>query len=135
MKTKLVKLDPSNGRSFAEVDPIRVQRKALAVKHYLETLFDRKTDEYEVYEQVMPLVKGALDGTLKLPYPFAKWPLKYVSSEGWLPREFTDVMAGFKLAASGYHLDEPKIEIVNGEEYAYMDFEEEGDYPDKVKYP
>jgi hypothetical protein len=132
---KLVKLDHENGGSFTEVDPIRVQREAMAVKHYLETAFDRKADTYQVFEQVMPLVLGALNGTLKLPYPFSKWPLKYVSSEGWLPLQFTSLMAGFKVAASALHLDEPQIELINGEEYAYMNFEEHGDYPDKVKYP
>jgi hypothetical protein len=134
MKKKLVKLNLAEGGRFSEVDPIRVRRKALLVKSYLESEFDRKADQHEVYEKVMPLVLAALDGTLKMPYPFSDWPLKYESREGLLPRDFERVIAGFEVAASGSHLEEPKVEIVAGEEYAYIDFEEEGDFPDQVKF-
>jgi hypothetical protein len=112
MIRRLVKLNSETG-DFLEIDPLLLRREALAVKHYLEQDFDRSSDKYQVYEQVMPLIKGALDGTHPLPYAYSEWPLKHVAIEGLLPRSFTKVFAGFKLAASGAHLDEPQIEIIN----------------------
>lgn len=133
MISKLVKLNSETG-DFTEVDTIRLRREALILKQFLETELDRSVDQYQIYKQVMPLVEAALSGQLKLPFPYSDWPLKYPSREDLLPRNFTDLYSPFKLTASGAPFEELKTQIINGEKFAMMEFEQEGDYPHHVKF-
>jgi hypothetical protein len=66
MYRKLAKFDPESGY-FLEIDPIPVRRAAAALKSYIERCIDPDNDEYGIREQILPLCKGALDGTLKMP--------------------------------------------------------------------
>jgi hypothetical protein len=134
MYSKLVRLHPLTKR-FTDVDRFRLRREAMDLQSYLETELDHQTDIYEIYNNVNPLVKAVAMGTLPLPFEPSNWPLTYVLSEGLLPRSFTKLFSKFKLTASGTPLDELEIQTIDGHYYAMMDFEEEGDYPDNVKYP
>jgi len=133
MYKKLVKLDPSNGWRFSEVDPIALHRKTKALKEYVETCIDPANDPYEIRGQVLPLCNGILDGTLKLPLRIEDEPLGYPYIEGLLPREFEPLWAAFCVATKGTPLEEVEEVLKDGERYGYMEFEEPGDWPDVVK--
>jgi hypothetical protein len=132
---KLVRLDPNNGGRFSEVDLICVHRTAAALKGYIERCIDPDDDPYEIRGQVLPLCEGALDGSLKMPLDFSTdIPLKYPSREGWLPESFGEYFAKFCVPATGSRgLDIIEPVIKDGEKYAYMYFEEPGDWPEVVE--
>lgn len=132
MYQRLVKIHPET-KCYLEIDPFRLKREATELKSFLENEFDRSDDQYKIFDNIMPLVNAALDGSLDL--PFDKWPLRYVSTEGLLPRSFTKLFAKFKCTASGTPLERLTITLIDGEAFALMDFEELGDYPHNVKYP
>jgi len=132
MRRKLVKLDPNNGGRFSKVDPIALERYALALKQYVETQIAPDNDEYDIRDQVLPLCNGALDDTLKLPLRFADLPLKYPDREGLLPSKFSHLWSNFVVTATGSMLEPPQITIIDGDKYAYMDFEDSGDWPNVV---
>jgi hypothetical protein len=135
MYRKLVRLDPDNGGRFSEVDLICVRRAAAALKDYIERCIDPDDDPYEIRGQVLPLCEGALDGSLKMPLNFSTdIPLKYPSREGWLPESFKHYFAEFCVPATGQSIDVFEQPIVKGgEQYAYMYFEEPGDWPEAVE--
>lgn len=132
MFRKLVKLDPTNGGSFSEVDLIRLRRAAVNLKTYLNKL-NPAEDDFDILGQVGPLVDAVLDGTAKLPYLYADYPLSYPVMEGMVPQEFVSLYASFKLAASSGMLEKPNIVVISGDEYAEMELEEPGDWPEVVK--
>jgi hypothetical protein len=132
MVRKLVKLDPNNGWNFTEVDPIALHRKALALKEYIESEVSSDDDEYDIRGQMLPLVNGALDGTMHFPIIYADLPLKYPSREGLLPREFERLRAFFNFTATGSSVEGTEEVVIDGERYGYMEFEEPGDWPDEV---
>jgi len=133
MHRKLVKLDPNNGRRFSEVDPIALQREASALKRYIEESIHTNDDPYEIRRHVLPLCEGVLDETLQLPLKVTDIPLEYPDREGLLPNEFSHLWSNFLVRATGSMLEPPDIKIINGDEYADMDFEDPGDWPDIVK--
>ncbi len=128
MVRKLVKLDPNNGWNFTEVDPIALHRKALALKEYIESEVSSDDDEYDIRGQMLPLVNGALDGTMHFPLIYADLPLKYPSREGLLSRSFERLNASFYVAATGSSFEEDEEVVVDGERYGYMEFEGPGDW-------
>lgn len=134
MYRKLVKLDPNNGWNFCEVDPIRLKRKVLALKEYLENRMD--DDAYGARKSALDLCDEILNNRIRLPVKLGTiggWG--YPCSEGWLPEEFCDLFGRVELNATGTPLDPVEEITIDGEVYGYMDFEEPGDWPDKVKYP
>jgi hypothetical protein len=50
-------------------------------------------------------------------------------------REFTRALAGFDVTVQGLSLEETEDIVINGEVYGRLEFEDEGDWPDRVKYP
>lgn len=59
--------------------------------------------------------------------------------EGLLTSEydqyFTNAVADFSVTLQGLSLEQTEKIIKDGITYGLVDFEEEGDWPDKVKYP
>lgn len=131
MFRKLVKLDPTNGGNFTEIDPICLRRAAENMKNFLNK-FAPVDDEFDILGQVGPLVDAVLDGTAKLPYLYADYPLSYPVMEGMVPQEFVSLYASFKIYASGSPLQVLEKVVINGEQYAEMEFEEPGDWPELV---
>ncbi|MDR2031940.1 MAG: hypothetical protein LBP86_06755 [Azoarcus sp.] len=136
MYRKPVRRDPNNGGRFSEVDLICVRRAAVALKDYIERCIDPDDDPYEIRGQVLPLCEGALDGSLKMPLNvITDIPLGYPSREGLLPESFEHYFAEFCVPATGTGMTVDILEpvIKDGEKYAYMYFEEPGDWPEVVE--
>ena len=128
---------------FAEVDPVRLRRCALALKDQIILKVDKANDLYRFYSDTMPVVEKAIRGEI-----IESIDLDLVSiisgnyehdkSEGILPpgydREFTKAVAGFSVTLQGLSLEQTEKTVKDGVTYGLVDFEEEGDWPDKVKY-
>ena len=60
-------------------------------------------------------------------------------SEGTLPLEYDEAfitaVAEFSVTAEALSLEDTPEVIVDGTTYGWLDFEEDGDWPDKVKHP
>ncbi|HEY5798648.1 MAG TPA: hypothetical protein VIT92_00430 [Burkholderiaceae bacterium] len=132
MFKKLVKLDKNNGWRFTEVDKILLLRSAVALREFFDEL-PARADPYEVREQLAPYYMGAIDGTMQFPVRFSDLPLHYVLSENLLSPELQHVISVFYVTAAGCHLETPDEVLVDGERYAYMTFEEPGDWPERVQ--
>jgi len=133
MFRKLVKLDQSNGWRFMEVDQIKLQRSATDLIHFIEDKIPIDSDRYEIRSQVLPLCEGALNRTLNFPIKTSALPLGYLEREGLLPPGMAHLWAVFCNTATGSHLEDPELVVINGEKYAYTDFEESGDWPDVIQ--
>lgn len=132
MFRKLVKLDPKNGGRFCEVDHIRLKREVLALKDYLENRME--DDAYNARKRSLKLCEDLLNNRIRLPINgdhIGGWG--YPCSERWLPESFCTRFRRVESAATGSPLDLPEIQGIDGEEYAYMDFEEPGDWPEVVE--
>jgi hypothetical protein len=141
MYSKLVRYD---GWHFAEVDPVRLKRTAIRLKEQIEAKVNIDDDPYRFYSRTMPLVDAAIRGEIVTSVNGKE--LRYISgnfnhdeSEGVLPsqydRDFTRALAGFDVAVQGLSLEQSEDVLIDGVIYGRVDFEEEGDWPDKVKYP
>ena len=130
MYKKLVKLTADG--SFSEVDPIELERTALALKEYIETELSSEDDEYDIRGQVLPLCIGVLAGMLALPLDFYKMPLKYPDREGLLPEAFSKLWSNFQIAVTGIAEDLSEPVVIDGERYCERIFEEPGDWPEKM---
>jgi hypothetical protein len=135
------KLVPFNGRQFGEVDKIALHRTAAQLKTLLPAI--TYSDDYEIQTKLAPALERSMTGQIDRPFvderEFIDGRYIYERMEGELPdifgNDFQNAFAKFSVAARSIPLDPPEIEIVNGVRCAWMDFEEEGDWPDKVKYP
>lgn len=91
----------------------------------------------------MPALNKAIGGLLEQPYMDEREIIGgryiYDRAEGLLPSEMTPefqaAYSKFSVRARSLPLDPPHIELVDGQQCAWMDFEEEGDWPEKVRYP
>ena len=129
MHRKLVKLDEKNGWSFSEVDQVRVQREARLVCQIIKR--DVPLDDpYGILSELLPLVERIIAGKQNLPLTsqFEPGALRWARHEGTLPsnyREFLRAEASFWVTVTGSHREEPVEERIDGERYAWMDFEDD----------
>jgi hypothetical protein len=138
---KLVKYD---GWHFSEVDPVRLKRQAIRLKEQIESKIEVDNDPYCFYARTMPIVEAAIRGEISTSVNgrenrYISGNFNHDESEGTLPpqydREFTRALAGFDVTVQGLSLEETEDIVINGEVYGRLEFEEEGDWPDRVKYP
>jgi hypothetical protein len=129
---------------FAEVDPVRLKRMALNLREQIHKKIEIDNDPYLFHSRTMPFVEAAIRGEIaqSLDGDVTKYisgNYKHDEGEGILPseldREFRAAVAGFSVAIEGLSLEQPQHELVNGVAYAWMNFEEESDWPDKMLYP
>lgn len=118
---KLVELD-TNGR-FMEVDAKCLKREAAALKEYILSASAEEEQQFRYRDEILPIVEGALNGTLELPYQGYR-PYVWESSEGLLPRKFFSLRANFIVAVTGTPLDIPEIVVKDGKKFAWMEFED-----------
>ena len=52
MIRRLVRLDPANGESCSEVNPIVVRRAAMNLKDYIERCIDQDDDEFGIHRHI-----------------------------------------------------------------------------------
>lgn len=128
---------------LAEIDPVCLKRLALVLRDQIIQKIPRDADKYGFYFYTMPVVEKAIRGemvdSLDLEtIQFVSANYRHDKSEGTLPPEFdADLrksVSEFSVAAQGLSLEQTTKIVQDGLTYAWVDFEEEGDWPDKVKY-
>ncbi|WP_148300331.1 hypothetical protein [Holophaga foetida] len=135
------KLVPFDGQRFNAVDPIALRRTAQKLIDQLPEI--PEDDPYEIRARLIPTLRRAIAGQVQQPI---KDELELIGGlfiherrEGIhninLGLNFSNLYAKFAARALALPLDSLKIEMVNGQQCAWADFEEEGDWPNKVKYP
>ena len=135
------KLVPYDGKRFFSVDQVALRRTA----ERLRTLIPPSLPDDEPYgirERLLPALEKAISGAIDQPIMDERELVngRFIREDvegllpAWFTREFLGVFADFSVTARSLPLDPPEIEIVDGQQCAWMDFEEEGDWPDKVKY-
>lgn len=128
MHRKLVKLDEENAWSFSEVDEVRVIREARLVRQIIGRDIP-PNDPYGIHSELLPLIERIIRGDQALPLSsqFEPGALRWARHEDTLPgsyREFLRTEASFWVTATGSHREEPIEELINGERFAWMEFED-----------
>jgi hypothetical protein len=140
MYRKLVKYDQWH---FTEVDPVCVKRLGLKLLDQINRKIRREDDPYRFYEFTIPVLEEAIRGELVESldldnFQFVSANYRHDKSEGVLPPEydsdFTNAVSEFIVAVQGLSLERTEKIIKDGSTYAWLDFEEEGDWPEKVKF-
>lgn len=140
MYKKLVRYDQWH---FLEVDPICLRRCALALKGQIIRKVSKTSDAYSFHSKTIPIIEAAIRGEITESMDldvieFISKNYYHDKREGILPseydREFTSAVADFSVTLQGLSLEQTEKIIKDGITYGLVDFEEEGDWPDKVKY-
>jgi hypothetical protein len=128
---------------FAEVDPVCLKRIALVLHDQISRKIPKDADIYSFCKLTMPVIDEAVRGNIvesldldTLQFVSANY--RHDKSEGTLPLEydadFRKSVSEFTVAVQGLPLEQISEVFKDGVTYAWVDFEEEGDWPDKVKY-
>lgn len=121
---KLVKLDPKTWR-YTECDVVELKKASRALLDFIIKNIPQNEDPHKIWKWVVPLCEGALNNQISTPISYEDLPLKYQIGEGLLSDELESIYAPFSIAITGSPLNKlDKIEI-NGEFYAYVDFEDQ----------
>ena len=141
MKKKLIRFESGK---FAELDPIRLKRKALSLRDEIMEKIPKDNDPYCFHQKTLPLVDAAIRGEIIEPVEqdaskFISANYKWDEREGTLPPEydskFSSALAGFSVTIRGLSLEKTDDIIIDGLTYRWVDFEEDGDWPSNVKFP
>lgn len=137
---KLAKYDQWH---FAEVDPVFLRRTALTLREQILQKIERDDDPYLFYSRTLPVLEAAIRGEIVKSLDeersgFISRNYYHAKSEGTLsPRydhEFTSAVSHFSVAAEALSLEHSETVVVDGVTYKWRKFEEEGDWPDEIKY-
>jgi len=140
MHRKLVRHDQ---RHFCEVDPVRLKRVAMRLRDEITHKIKNTADRYRFYSITMPFVEAAIRGEITQSLDLAKHNFipgnfRHDENEGILSPEydenFTDAVTDFRVTAEALSLENWDPVVIDGLTYGWVDFEEEGDWPDKVKH-
>ncbi len=140
MHKKLVRYDQWH---FAEVDPVRLRRTAIRLHEQVLQKVNVAEDKYSFYSRTMPIVDAAIRGEIVASLNgdeshFVSGNYYHDKREGILPSEydaeFQSAVAGFSVTAEALSLEKTEHVVIDGVSYGWVDFEDEGDWPDKVKY-
>ena len=105
---------------------------------------DKAKDPYSFHSTTLPIVEAAIRGEIVDSIDLDEIRIisgnyRHDVNEGILAqeydREFTRAIAGFSVTLQGLSLEQTEKIVKNGITYGWVDCEEEGDWPDKVKYP
>lgn len=136
MYQKLVRFDQWH---FTEVDPIRLRRVAQNLKEMVAVKIP-KNDPYQIHSKLLPILESAIRNEIKQPFDDDKDLISgnylWDKREGFLPSEYDDEFNSsfnaFAFTVEGMAVDEIELIIKDGVTYAYMEFEEPGDWPELV---
>jgi hypothetical protein len=140
MYKKLVRYDQWH---FAEVDPVSLKRLSVVLRDQIHQKIQRDADKYGFYTTTLPVVDRAIRGEIVQSLDldtieFVSANYRHDKSEGTLPpeydAEFRKSVSEFTVAVQGLSLEQTTKILKDGATYAWVAFEEEGDWPDKVKY-
>lgn len=141
MYKKLVRYDQWH---FAEVDPVRLRRKAIILCDQINQKIRLDNDQYNFHSQTLPFVEAAIRGDITESLDenitnFINGNYKHDKREEILPigydRDFKSAVAGFSVAVQGLSLEQSQHEVIDGVPYKWLDCEEESDWPDKMPHP
>jgi hypothetical protein len=140
MHKKLVRYDQWH---FAEVDPVCLRRTAIRLRDQILQKVNAAADKYSFYSSTMPIIDAAIRGEIVNSLDgdeshFISGNYYHDKREGVLPpeydAEFQSAVADFSVTAQALSVEETEDVVINGVTYGWVDFEDEGDWPDKVKY-
>ena len=138
MYKKLVRYDRNH---YVEVDPIRLKRKAINLRDKILQKIPKDDDRYQFYSLTLPILEAAIRGEIKDSLDndvtkFISGNYKWNKREGTLPpeydQEFDSAVAGFSVTAEALSLEETENVVIDNITYGWLNFEEEGDWPDEV---
>lgn len=130
-------------RHCAEVDPIRLKRKAIMLRDEIAGKVSMDDDPYNFCGRTLPIVEAATRGEIRESLDenvlrFNCGNFKRDNSEGTLPsaydRDFQSAVAGFSVAVQGLSLEPTQKIVKNGVTYGWVNVEDEDDWPD-VMFP
>lgn len=135
------KLVPYDEKGFGVVDKVALRRTAKRLLELIPSVSD--DDSFGIHSRLVPAIERAVAGLIDVPIEderqLVDGRFTYESIEGILPsvftREFVSAYADFCVTALALPLDPPEIEFVDGRQFAWMEFEEDGDWPKMVKHP
>jgi hypothetical protein len=135
------KLVPYDGKRFFDVDQVALRRTAERLQALIPPSLSLD-EPYGIRERLLPALKKVLAGEINQPFmdelEFIGGQYIHERREKSLPnifdREFQTAYANFSVTARSLPLDPPEVETIDGQQRAWMDFEEEGDWPNRVKY-
>lgn len=136
MYKKLVRYDQWH---FTEIDPICLKRKALVLKDIIVAKIPAN-DPYKIHSKLLPILEACLLGEITKPFEEDRDLISgnylHDKQEGFLPPEysgdFDTAFNKFAFTIQAMSIDETEEIVRNGVTYAYMEFEESGDWPDEV---
>jgi hypothetical protein len=140
MYKKLVRYDQWH---FAEVDPVALRRTAAKLRDEIVRKVSESADIYSFYSVTLPILDAAIRGDIVNSLDldqlhFVTGNYYHDKQEGTLPpeydAEFQSAVSGFTVTAEALSLEETEDVIIDGVTYAWLEFEEGGDWPDNVKY-
>ena len=141
MYKKLIRYDEWH---FSEVDPVCLERMAIRLRDQINQKIDPAKDIYKFYSNTMPLLEAAIRGEItnslnEHECKFISGNYYYDKNEGLLPpqydQDFITASAEFSVTAEALSLEDFDEVIIDGVTYGWVDFEEIGDWPDKIKHP
>lgn len=135
------KLVPYDGKRFFDVDQVALRRTAGRLQALIPPSLPLD-EPYGIRERLLPALKKVLSGGISQPFmdelEFIGGQYIHERREKSLPkifdREFQTAYANFSVTARSLPLDPPEVEIIDGQQRAWMNLEEEGDWPNRVKY-
>jgi len=128
---------------FSEVDPVALKRRATTLLEQIEEKVDPVCDPFEFYRITVPILQSAIKGeiTESLDEDVTEIISKnyyHERDEGDLApeydRDFDKAVDEFVGTVEALPIEEFDEVHKGGEIFAWVDFEEEGDWPDQVKY-
>jgi hypothetical protein len=140
MYTKLVRYDQWH---FSEVDTVRLRRMAIRLRDEINSKVKKDDDPYCFYSLTMPIIDAAIRGEIIESMDgdeteYISQNFSHDQGEGSLPEEydgeFTRAVAGFDVTVQGLSLENSEHVIIDGVTYGQVNFEEEGDWPDRVRF-
>ena len=136
MYRKLVRFDQWH---FTEIDPIRLKRTAQKLKDLIAAKIPAD-DPYKIHSQLLPILDASIRGEITKSFDdtseLISGNYSWAAMEGFLPPEyegaFESAFSAFEVTAEGMTIYIKEKVIKDGITYAYMEFEEPGDWPDEV---
>ena len=136
MYRKLVRFDQWH---FTEIDPIRLKRTAQKLKDLIAAKIPAD-DPYKIHSLLLPILDACIRGEITKSFDDTSELISgnylWAEGEGFLPPEydveFDNAFSAFAFTSKGKAVYEIEKVIKDGITYAYMEFEEPGDWPDEV---
>lgn len=141
MYKKLIRYDQWH---FSEVDPVCLKRTAIRLRDQIKQKIKESNDVYGFYSKTMPILEAAIRGEITKSLDedeceFISRNYDHDESEGLLPPEYDDdfvtAVAEFSVTAEALSIVDFDEVVIDGVTYGWVDLEEPGDWPDKVKNP